>query len=39
MTALNEFLLKTAFCCMASDGEIAQKEADITEELMLEMEN
>lgn len=33
MKALNEFLLKTAFCCMASDGEIAQKEINTIQQL------
>lgn len=33
MTAFNELLLKTAFCCMASDGEIAQEEIDTIQQL------
>ncbi len=33
MTAFNDFLLKTAFCCMASDGEIVQEEIDTIQQL------
>ena len=33
MTTFNELLLKTAFCCMASDGEIAQEEIDTIQQL------
>lgn len=29
----DELLLKTAFCCMASDGEIAQEEIDTIQKL------
>ena len=35
----NELLLKTAFCCMACDGEIAQAEVELVKKYGLDADS